>query len=534
MGLDGRLPNVSDRALATLIGGALFVASAWPLAGMRLPPYQDLPDHLATLCVLLHPERYPEYLSNGWFKADSLLIWSCYVMAKHLGVLAAGRIFSTLVLACNALALPHFVLAFGGRRRLVVSSLVMAPMVQNWWVLMGMLNFALSLPVALVAIALLAAQTRRPTWTRGALLALCAGLLWFTHAFMLLLVGLLALVEVIRRWAAVGGRRGASTAVALLAPFAPAALLLLPTVLRHAAQTTRDPRFGWVSDVTFLDNLSKVYDLWAHWTFGMSPWSAAGLVPTIVLAVWAARRWRMSAAVLSPWAFFALFGVYWFFPDMMPGFGFVDERALPLMWSWALVRVPSRFPPWVGALLAAGCVAWTIGNAVDLFRGARDLDDFTAAAGEVSSGTRLLTLNFAPRVSSTNTWSLLHASGMYTILAGAKPQDLWADSPSAPLRRVRAPSFVEDPVSVREFLRAAGTPQAYCASLAASSLPSFDCGARWRAQWDEFWMRATERYDAILLWGAPPEISALVPEAYVRRFARGRLELRARAAASAP
>ena len=526
MSLDERLARVSDRGLATLIGAVLFVAAAWPLAFMRLPPYQDLPDHLATVCVLLHPERYPEYVSNGWFKTNSLFVWSCYAMAKYVGVLASGRIFSTVVLACNAVALPHFVLAFTDRRRLVTASLVMAPMVHNWWVLMGMLNFALALPLALLAIMLLAEQTRRPTLRRGAAVALCALALWFTHAVVLLLVGLLAVIEAIRLWA--GGGRGVRRALALLVPFAPAALLLAPTLVRHGAETTVDPRFGWVGGVWFLDNLSKVYDLWAHWTFGMSPWSAAGLLPTVVLAVWAARRWGMPAPMLSPWVFFVLFAIYWLVPDMMPGLGFVDERVLPLLWSWALVRVPSRLSPGMGAVLAASCLAWTIGNGVDLFRGARDLDDFTAAASEVSPGTRLLTLNFAPRVSSTNTWSLLHASGMYTVLRGAKPQDLWADSPSVPLRYVRAPSFVEDPVRVREFLSAASTPRAYCASLAAAKLPALDCQAGWHAKWDEFWRQATDRYDAVLLWGAPPEASALVPEAYARRFERGRLELRAR------
>ena len=528
MSLAGRLAELSDRRLATLIGAILFAMAGWPLLVLRLPPYQDLPDHLATVCVLLNPERYPEFVSNGWFKADSFFYLACYAMAKHIGVVAAGRVLSAAVLFANAFALPHFVLGFTDRRRLVVSSLVMAPMVHNWWVLMGMLNFALAFPLALVAIGLLARQATRPTLARGVAIGLAAGLLWFTHAVMLVCVGLLVVIEAVRQMMVAGGRRGVSLGIALVAPFAPAGCLLVETIARHAAETTTEAQFGRVSEVLFQDNLSRVYDLWAHWFFGMSPWSAAGVVPAVVLAVCAARAWRSPVPMFSPWVFAALFSLYWLLPNMLPGFGYVDERVLPLLWSWALVRVPPRLPPWITALLATSSAAWAAGIATDLFLGERDLEDFTAAASEVAPGARLLTLNFATRVSSTNTWSLLHASGMYTVLRGAKPQDLWADSPSAPLRHARAPTFVEDPVSVREFVRTAATPEAYCATVARSGLPPFDCASNWRAAWGEFWKSARERYDDVLLWGASPEVLERVPPEYAPRFARGRLELRAR------
>jgi hypothetical protein len=523
-----RIAALSDRQLATLIGVVLLAMAAWPLLAIDVPPYQDLPDHLATVCVLLNPERYPEYVSNGWLKANSLLVWACYAMAKHIGVIGAGRVFCISVLAANAFVLPHFVLEFTDRRRLVVSSLVMAPMVHNWWILMGMLNFALAFPLALVVVGLMARQSARPTWGRGLAVAVCAGLLWFTHAVVLACVGLLAVIEAVRLERAAGRPRRPSGALALLAPLVPVALLLVGTIVRHARETTVGPEFGRVHPVSFQDNLSVVYDLWAHWSFGTSPRSAASLATAVVLAFWAARRWWVPVPMFSAWAFVALFSIDWFFPYMWPGFGFVDERALPFLWAWALVRVPPVVSRPVGGLLAVSSLAWAAGIAADLFLAKRDLDDFTAAASEVPAGARLLTLNFAPRVSSTNTWSLLHASGMYTVLRGAKPQDLWADSPSAPLRHAHRPAFVEDPLSIREFVAAAATPAAYCATLAETAVPPFDCAARWGAVWADFWTSARERYDHVLLWGAPPEVLRMVPMEYAPRFARGRLELRAR------
>ena len=47
--------GLRDRQLATLIGAVLALVGGWPLLFLRLAPYQDLPDHLATVCVLPEP-----------------------------------------------------------------------------------------------------------------------------------------------------------------------------------------------------------------------------------------------------------------------------------------------------------------------------------------------------------------------------------------------------------------------------------------------------------------------------------------------
>src|SRR3954451_21581388 len=123
--LASRVDSWSDRALVSALAAALFAIGAWPLFFLRLPPYQDLPDHLATVCVLLSPERYPDFASNGFLKANSLFVVATYFLAKKVGVLAAGRLFALVTIAATSIALPAFVLAFTDRRRLFVASLML-------------------------------------------------------------------------------------------------------------------------------------------------------------------------------------------------------------------------------------------------------------------------------------------------------------------------------------------------------------------------------------------------------------------------
>ena len=76
----GALSRASDAQLALLISAVLFVLAAWPLALVDVPPFQDLPNHLAAITVIEHPERYPEFVFNGYFKTNSALFtWLLFV-----------------------------------------------------------------------------------------------------------------------------------------------------------------------------------------------------------------------------------------------------------------------------------------------------------------------------------------------------------------------------------------------------------------------------------------------------------------------
>src|SRR5262249_15356522 len=111
------LAGATDGQLALLIGAVLFVIAAWPLALADVPPLQDLPNHLATTAVILHPERYPEFVFNGFFKTNSVLFTWLLLVGRAVGVNMAARLFVLVVLALGAIAYPRFALSFGGRRK---------------------------------------------------------------------------------------------------------------------------------------------------------------------------------------------------------------------------------------------------------------------------------------------------------------------------------------------------------------------------------------------------------------------------------
>ena len=55
-----------------------------------VPPLQDLPNHLAATHILLHPDRYPEYASNGFWKTNTALYVWLYLLGPGLGLVVAG------------------------------------------------------------------------------------------------------------------------------------------------------------------------------------------------------------------------------------------------------------------------------------------------------------------------------------------------------------------------------------------------------------------------------------------------------------
>ena len=74
------LNRVTDRQLALILSALLFVLAAWPLSLVDVPPFQDLPNHLATVTVIRHLDRYPEFAFNGYFKTNSALFtWLLFV-----------------------------------------------------------------------------------------------------------------------------------------------------------------------------------------------------------------------------------------------------------------------------------------------------------------------------------------------------------------------------------------------------------------------------------------------------------------------
>jgi hypothetical protein len=500
MFVEAALARWSDRRLATTLGLVLFVTTAWPVLLLKVAPYQDLPGHLATVTVLAHPERYPDFLPNGWLKSNMALVAWTYFVGKIVGIERAARIFVLATLGSTAFVLPRFVLHFTDRRRMLVSAPLVWPMVQNWFVSMGMLNFALGSALAAALLVLLDRQRVAPTAPRAVAIVILGAVIWFASAIPLVIVGVLLLIEVLRRpsWA-----ERAGAARKLFPPMVPAMGLVAMVAVTHTSHVG-DNHFGAVESVTYEPPLWSVYDIWAHWFYGFTELEAVTLLPAAVLAAVALLRLREPVPMFSPVALLCLVVLYFSGPFMMPGFGFVKDRVLPFLWMAALVRVPRQLPRYSWEVLVSAGALNAVGLAIDMFRVAADLDLYAAGIEDVPVGSRLLALTFNTRLTSKNVWTLRHASGMYVVERLTNAQDVWADSPTMPLRFRQEPTFFEDQLQVARFVESVATRAHYCDMKRAEGLAFDDCVSEWRAQWRWLWSEAERRFDRVLLF-APTE-----------------------------
>ena len=94
----------------------------------------------------------------------------CSFVGRLTGTRLAAKLFVVTVLALGAIAYPRFVLSFGGRRRMALSAFFAWPMVHDWFVSTGMLDFALAVPLATLLLVALNAQRQHATVARGAVI----------------------------------------------------------------------------------------------------------------------------------------------------------------------------------------------------------------------------------------------------------------------------------------------------------------------------------------------------------------------------
>jgi hypothetical protein len=250
---------MSDRRLAAAVGAVMFVAVAWPILLLRIPPYQDLPGHLAAVTVLANPDQYPNLLPTGFLKPNSFFFLWTLNAGRALGFVLAAKMYVLAILAANAFVLPRFVLHFTDRKRMLLAAPLLVPMVHNWFVSMGMLNFAASVPVA--ALVLVALDRKK-----GAAAALLAVLSWYLHPSPVMIIGMMVVAAI-----AVAPSR-VELARAWLLPLVPAGLLAIAVLGRHVA--VAGPKMdhpvysttGWA-----------LYNLWSQWFYGYTEATAVTL-----------------------------------------------------------------------------------------------------------------------------------------------------------------------------------------------------------------------------------------------------------------
>ena len=515
------LTRATDGQLALVITAVLFLQAAWPLALVDVPPFQDLPNHLAAVAVIEHPERYPEFVFNGYFKTNSILFTWLMLAGNVVGLKAAARSFALLVLAVGALAFPRFVLSFGGRRRMVVAALFCWPMVHNWFVSMGMLDFALSVPLSMLLLVQLNEQRQRASLGRAVAIGALALVTWHAHVFPLLVVLVLLAVHVITR-----RNRAERTDAARwpVLPMVPAMGLVAVSLCQQLTEPV-GKMTGYVVLGRMLPPWELFYNLWAEWFYGFTWLEIATLVPCVSLGLWAIYRWRDDVPFFGPVALFVLAGLYFFCPYVATNWFHVNSRFVPFLWLAALVRLPERMPTRFFAVLGACALSCTIGMGVDYVRLRGEWTRFTAGMGAVPEGATLLPLVFRRKIVSDNTDNLLHAWGFYVTDKLTSAPLLFAHSRSFPVMYREPPDPRFNHLVLESFAPSMATPDWGCGVLRSGGVAVDDCGALWRERWAEFWRSAEPKFDHVLMWDAPRDVIALVPPGYRMTFQRDELTI---------
>ena len=524
------LSGLSDGQLSLVASGVLLLLGAWPLALTDIPPYQDLPNHLATVIVIENPARYPEFVFNGFFKTNAAFFVWLMVVGKVTSLNVAARLFALLVLAANAFVFPRFVLALtGSRKRMVVASLLMWPMIHNWFVSTGMLDFALAIPLSLAMLVAVDRQRRTPSVVNGLLVAGLGALTWYAHVFPLLVVHMLLGIDAVLR----ASRKERVTTRAILLPILPVTALVLSSLYSQLLDKV-GPMSGSVDYTTMLPVWELAYNAWAEWMYGFSKLSVTSIVPCLVLVGIAVSRRKESPPFFSTHAVVALALLYSFSPYIVTNWFHVNSRLIPYLWMGLLLRVPERLPRKLVGLLGVSALLYSAGMGADFLRLDRERLEFTAGIPFVPDGARLLPLIFRHKGTSDNTRSLLHYWGYYVTEKHTSAPLLFAHSHSFPVIYSKPPPVRFNHLVLEGFAANATDPASLCVRLLKGNVVENDCDAAFRAVWGGFWAEATPLYDHVLVWEGTAEARALIPSDYTLVFERGRLTIYERSPASAP
>ncbi|MEO8875923.1 MAG: hypothetical protein ABI461_10070 [Polyangiaceae bacterium] len=513
------IARLSDAQLAWAIGGVLFVLAAYPVFLVEVPPYQDLPNHLAAVTVITHPAQYPEFVANGFFKTNAALFSWLYFVGNVVGVKLAARLFALLVLGTNAVVFPQFVLRFGNRQKMLVASLFMGPMVHNWFVSMGMLDFALGVPLSLVVLMLLRTRAERPTFVNG--VAICATTLctWYAHCFAMMVVLLLVGLHVVTRatW-----RERFEQAKRLILPQIPAIILVSVSLLKQLTEPVGEMT-GFIRLGSMLPPWELLYNLWAEYFYAFTWLSVSSFFTAVVLAIIGYRARRAPMTFFSPVGFLALAGLFLFLPYVATNWFHVNSRFIPYLWLAALVRVPEKLDRRLAALLGLASVLYFASLGVDYVRLDRDRAKFTAGMSAVPEGARLLPLIFTRKLTSENTRSLLHAWGYYVMEKQTSAPLLFAHSQSFPVMYRDPPPPRFNHLVLESFAPSMRSKNWMCDVLRSGGVAENDCQGAWKKLWREFWDDATPRFDHVLMWDPSDEARSQIPSRYKETFHEDRL-----------
>jgi hypothetical protein len=522
-----RPSGLSDVRLGLLFALVLFVLAAWPLLLVEVPPFQDLPNHLATAHIVAHPALYPQYVFNGFFRSNSLLTLWLAAFGGH-SLTGAARAFVAFVLALNAVALPFFVLRFAGRGALAVAMLFVWPLVHSFAVSMGFLNFASAFALSLILLTLIDRQRESPSLRKGLGITALAGLVWYAHPFPLAVVGALVALHVVSR----PNRRARIRAfLGMQLPLAPAGFLSLLIARQHLVKADHAPTFA-SAPFTYLNPWELAEHLWLDVSGALTRWGSMTIVPALLLLYFACRpveEGRPQRPLLSRNALAILAAAYVALPVMLSNWNYLNCRLVPFLWAGLALRLPRTLPRPIVVLLVACALSFSAVLGIDYVRLDRDRAEFTAGMEAVPARASLLPLLFKQGKTSDFTASLTHAWGYYTVAKDTSAPLVFAVERSYPITYREFPPRALIPPALDQFAERNGTAAQVCQRLRQAP-DDAACAAAWRALWAGFWREAEPRFSHLLTWAIPAEARPMIPAVYQRVFAAGELEIYAREA----
>ena len=366
-------------------GGALLLA---PLLLVDVPPLLDYPNHLARAFILAQDDRDPVLAAMygaRWSIIPNLALDVVLPpLIRVLPVHVAGRLLIGLALLLPVLGSVLYSRALFGRHSLwaLGTGLTTA----NGMLLLGFLNFQISLGLAPICAAAWAHWRERRPLALAGFAALAAALLFFSHLMGLLLFALLIFchecAHVARsrqRWSDAGRR------LLLLLPAVTVALGLYAASTFGAEATDLD----WGSlDQRLIRAMPFVgYDL------ALDIASTALLAGVLALLLWQ-RRLRMPPSSLLLLAVLA--GLALLAPFGFKGTGYVHARfavmlAVMLFAATRPVHLPRRTALLVGGVLVGIFVARQAQTAIVWHDHARDLVELRRVTASLPPGSRILT-----------------------------------------------------------------------------------------------------------------------------------------------
>lgn len=412
-------------------------AAVVPLWSSALLPFQDAPQHLASIRVLADYHT-PEFGFEKWFEID---LFKLQYLGFYLPAAALAKVFGPdkgcrILLSLIGLALPASVWmllgAFGRDRRLTV----FAPAVFHTMPLyMGFFNYVESVPAAIAVVALTERQLREPSPRRAAIIGVGAALLLWLHPSALAFA--IAAAVVLSLTSGLSARRMR----AALLPYLPALALLCAWALRAALDRDgsgqaphASPRWPPLRERVL--DIARFGNVLAGHADELFVLALLVLFAAAVLVRGGERQER--AFRLPLLAALTLVG-YFVAPFDIGYMGFIEHRALPFL-AVLIIASPALAPGRLTSALCAAAVALQLVydaklavtyRAFDAEAQVAELHQVLAAA---APGKRLVALIWNQDSRVVQFQPYLHFGAYAEVQRGGRALYNFAETPWTPVR----------------------------------------------------------------------------------------------------